>query len=314
MSAVLPVRWLTEAQVAAVVDLGAAVEVVEAALAGGGSTMVKTDRTWEGGSLHALGGILPDGTAGTKVWTHTPDGATPLCVLWNRDGTCRAVVEAFALGQLRTAAMTAIATKHLAPPSAVELAVIGSGKQAFAQVAAVLAVRPIEHVRVHSPTPAHRDALVERLRGARREASPAESVSACTADADVVVTVTRAREPFLRRGDVRPGAHVNAVGAIARDRQELHPDLVGTCDPIVADDVATARRLARELEGVEHIESLADQLGAPARDPDRTSLFKAMGLGLADVALAATALARTSDDGHRVPHPIRSTPSLGVPS
>src|SRR5207237_8443297 len=86
---------------------------------------------------------------GTKTWAHTPGGATPLLVLLDATtGALKAVIEAFALGQMRTAAASGVATRWLARKDATEFAMIGPGKQALTQVAAVLAVRTLQRVRV----------------------------------------------------------------------------------------------------------------------------------------------------------------------
>src|SRR5262249_29565869 len=153
-------RWITESEVAALLPLGDAIAAVETALRrqtdGRARTMEKTHVSWgEGHTLHAVGGQL-DGLVGTTTWAHTSGGATPLLLLWDAgDGRLVAVVEAFALGQLRTGAVSGVATRWLAAADADELAILGSGKQARAQVAAVDAVRLLRSIRVWSPTADH---------------------------------------------------------------------------------------------------------------------------------------------------------------
>src|SRR5204862_610706 len=111
-------------------------------------------------TFHASGASFPTSVVvGTKSLSHTGGGATPLLVLFGADdGRVVAIIEAFALGQLRTASVSGLATDLLAPPDASTMAIIGTGKQALPQVAAVAAVRPIAGVRVHSPNAEHRDA------------------------------------------------------------------------------------------------------------------------------------------------------------
>src|SRR3954469_538839 len=162
-------KWLVEKEVSELIDLPAAIDAVEAGLrleaAGEGATMEKTHVAWGGGdTLHAIGAALPGrDVVGTKTWAHTAGGATPLLVLWDAaTGKLRAIVEAFVLGQLRTAAVSAVATRWMADSAAAELAIIGTGKQALPQVAAVAAVRPLSRVRVYSPSPEHRREFAER--------------------------------------------------------------------------------------------------------------------------------------------------------
>ena len=105
--------WITEAEVLERLTLAGAISAVEQALAreaaGTAKTMLKTHVAWgEGHTLHAIGGVDGD-LVGTKTWAHTAGGANPLLILWDSEtGERRAVIEAFALGQLRTAAMSGV--------------------------------------------------------------------------------------------------------------------------------------------------------------------------------------------------------------
>src|SRR5262249_40359031 len=167
-------------------------------------------------TLHAIGAVFPDrGFAGTKTWAHTEGGATPLLILFDSNtGALRAVIEAFALGQMRTGAASAVATQYLAAEGAEDMAIIGAGKQALTQVAAILAVRPIKRVRVYSPNEERRELFAARVReelGIEAEAS--KNIAEAVADASIITTVTRSREPFLSAAMVGPGVHTTAVGA-----------------------------------------------------------------------------------------------------
>jgi ornithine cyclodeaminase len=276
---------------------------------------------WNGGhTLHALGGVATGAAlAGAKTWAHTGGGATPLLMLWDADnGRLRAVIEAFALGQLRTASMSGVATRWSSRPDATTMAVIGTGKQALAQVAAVAAVRPIRHLVVFSPTVEHRDRFVARVADAGRgvPSKAASSVAEAVAGADVITTVTRATEPVPRSADVSPGTHVNAVGAITPERRELTPEVLERCSLIAADSVPAAVRLARELHDVapDRIVPLsAIVAGTVCRPVDADlTLFKAMGIGLADLALGDEVLRRAvaQGRGRPFPHPARLDPRL----
>jgi ornithine cyclodeaminase len=290
------VIWITEAEVQARLTLPRAIDAIEAALAreaaGDAATMVKTHLAWgDGHTLHAIGGVDGD-LVGTKTWAHTAGGASPLLILWDSEtGERRAIIEAFALGQLRTAAMSGVATRLLADPSTAVAAVIGTGKQALPQVQALATVLPITSVRVHSRDPDHRAAMVARVEAAVGiEAIATDSVAAAVDGAGVVTTVTRATVPFLDASMVAGGTHVNAVGAITPERAELCPDLVDRC-LIVTDSVEQARRLASEVEGRDLV-PLSSLVGRPRPAADVT-LFKAMGIGLADVALGRAILEAT---------------------
>jgi alanine dehydrogenase len=92
-----------------------------------------------GNNLHAIGAAYPqEGIAGTKTWAHTSGGACPLLILFSAEtGNLLAIIEAFALGQMRTGGISGVATQWLAAPHADVLGLIGTGKQALAQLAAV---------------------------------------------------------------------------------------------------------------------------------------------------------------------------------
>lgn len=319
-------RWITEADVVELMDIRDATMAVAQMLVhqqyGSARTLDKTALSWAGGStLHALGGVADDsgggGIAGTKTWAHTPGGATPLLVLWDAaSGALLAVIEAFALGQLRTAAVSAVATGHLARRDASVMAIIGSGKQALAQVAAVASVRDLQCVRVHSPTAAHRDDFVERLRHARAapDITACESVGDAVREADVITTVTRARDAFLHARELRPDAHVNALGAITPERCELGLDVAATASLVVSDSPSAAADLSNELRDC-RVLPLDEIVGHPRyRRPDGLTVFKAMGLGLADVAVGQEVLQRAVDQdlGRQLPRPTRSHPRLFV--
>jgi ornithine cyclodeaminase len=305
--------WISEADVAALLDLRAAIAAVERGFAseaaGSAQSMLKTHVKWGGGdTLHALGAAdVGAGIAGTKTWAHTSAGAAPLLILFDTaTGALRAVIEAFALGQLRTGAVSGVATRWLAEETAPELAIIGAGKQAMAQVAAVAAVRRLEAVRVFSPTAARREALAARVRdvlGLR--ATALSSAAAAVAGAAIVTLATRAREPFLHADMLARGAHVNAIGAITPDRAELSADVFTRCDLVVADSLPAVQRLSREFHMQYGSGDWADvvslsrivALGQARRAGSDVTLFKAMGTGVADVAVGAEVLAAAERSG-----------------
>ena len=318
--------WITEADVAAAIDLRGANAAVRDALlhehAGTASTLAKTATEFGGhGTLHALGGtgVPTDGgeVVGTKSWAHTPGGATPLVVLWDAmSGALLAVIEAFALGQLRTAAVSAIATDVIAAPDAAVFAMVGTGKQALAQVAAVASQRALRQVRIHSRTAEHRAAFCgvvgERIPGI--DVVDCADVRSATEGADVITTATRSRTPILDATMVGPRTHVNALGSITNDRRELDDSIVALAGLVVSDSPAAARALSSEFDSAADVLSLSAVVAEPAATSARSgaSIFKAMGLGLADVAIAAAVLGttRATGRGRPMPTPTRAAPHL----
>lgn len=311
-------RWISEAEVAAVLDLRTAIAGIEAGLvaeaSGAAENMPKTHVKWgDGNSLHAIGAAFTvSGIVGTKTWAHTAAGATPLLILFDADsGELRAVIEAFALGQLRTAAVSAVATRWLAVETADELAIIGTGRQALAQVAAIAAVRPLRAVRVFSPTAAHREAFAARVRDELGlETRAAVSVAEAVDGAPLVTLATRARQPFLHAAMLARGAHVNAIGAITPERAEFSDDVFARCGIVAVDSVAAVQGLSREFR--DHYGSrgewdavmpLSQIVAGMARRKAATdlTLCKAMGVGISDVAVAIELMSRAERMGRGRP-------------
>lgn len=314
-------QWISEADVVAAVPLVDAVGAVRAVLAaqhaGAATALDKTAARFAGSStLHALGGVdVGAGRAAVKSWAHTPGGATPLLVIWDAaTGDRLGVVEAFALGQLRTAAVSAVAIDALAGPGADVLAMIGTGHQALAQVAAASSVRPLREVRVHSPTADHRRRFAAEV--ARRlpavEVVDCPSVAAAAEGAAVVTTATRATEPILEREMLAADVAVVALGAITPERRELAPALVRGAARVVSDSPEAATALSVELAAAAEVVALSDVVGGAWPPVPGVTVFKAMGLGLADVAVGALALerVRAGGGGRRLPRPERVAPRL----
>ncbi len=311
--------WIRERDLQ--LDLPLVVELLRKAMkreaAGIARNMTKTHVDWGGGTLHAIGAVFTDSSrAGAKVWAHTPKGATPLEILWDAEtGKLLAIIEAFAMGQLRTAGMAGLATDHLAQPNADLLAVCGTGRQALAQVAAIKAVRPIRMVRVYGRDEKRRAAFVARVRA--ELGLPAEGfaeIAAAVADAPIVTLVTRATEPFLTAGMPAHGAHINAMGAITPERQEFVPALLDRCAIVAVDSIEQARALASELkpffrepETPPALRALNDVVAAEFHRPANADLtiFKSLGVGIADLSLAEDIyrIARERRVGVKLPVP-----------
>jgi alanine dehydrogenase len=111
--------WISEAEVVSMMDIGEGISALERGLLaeaeGDALNMIKTHAEWDGSTLHAIGAVFPKlGICGTKAWTHTANGATPLLILLDTNkGSLLAIIEAFALGQMRTAAASGVATRWL---------------------------------------------------------------------------------------------------------------------------------------------------------------------------------------------------------
>ena len=318
--------WITESQVVELLSLREAITALEDALRGeaaGAASMDKTMLQYGTSNLHALGGKLGS-LVGTKTWAHTEGGTCPLLLLWDAEnGQLQAVIEAFALGSMRTGGISGVATDWMARPDSRVLAVAGTGKQALSQIAAVLAVRPIEDVRVWSPKADSRDVFARKVKSELGvDARPCASMREACHGADVVTLVTRAREPFIDAELLTSGCHLNAVGAIGPDREEFSQDIFARAQVVAVDTVGSARTLSREFMtryaqgGWESVRPLSQLIASNVRRPEQAdlSLFKAMGMGLSDLALGSEVLrrARTSGVGQSLANPVKAKPRLVV--
>ena len=248
--------WITEADVVSVLSLPDAIDALKSCLeleaAGTARNMPKTHQIWGGHhTLHAIGAVVEGAQiVGTKTWAHTAGGATPLVTLWSSEtGRLEAIIEAFALGQMRTGGISGVATDRLARSDADELAIIGTGKQAMTQVAAVAAVRKLKRIRVFSPTAENRREFVKRIERLfpRTRLVEAVSVADAVADAPIVTLVTRARTPILSAAMLARGAHLNAVGAITPEREEFTQDVFDRASLIAVDMVESVKGLSAEF-------------------------------------------------------------------
>jgi ornithine cyclodeaminase/alanine dehydrogenase-like protein (mu-crystallin family) len=204
--------------------------------------------------------------------------------------------------------VSGVATKHLANPDARSLGVIGTGRQARTQVAAVTRVRRIDEIRVFGRDPDRCAHFCADLVGDGHPATAVDTAEAAVRDADIVVTATTATEPVLRGTWLAPGSHVNAIGANYEHRRELDTAVVARASVVVTDNQEQARYEATDLtrpvaEGVldwERVRGLDEIVcgTAPGRESrHQITLFESLGTALGDVALVARAYERAVANG-----------------
>lgn len=239
-----------------------------------------------------------------------PSHQGQMLVFGTETGCVKALVDAESLTGIRTAAASAAVTAVLARPDASQLAILGAGLQGRQHLEAIRLVRKLREVTVwdiRSETALRYAAEMQQKTGlsVRACASAAEA----TRDADIICTLTPSREPILFAADVKPGAHINAVGACTPAARELASDLVA------AGRLFTDWRPAAVLEagdyllalqdgsiGEEHIlgevgQVLSGTLSGRLSDTDIT-IFEALGQALEDLIVAdyvADALSKRRD-------------------
>ncbi len=218
-------------------------------------------------------------------------------------GQVRALMNASAITAIRTAAVSAVATRLLAREDASELAIIGSGVQGRSHIEAMRAVKPWQQIRVASRTLAHSQALADET-----GAEAVESVEEAVRGADVVVTATSSRAPVLRHEWLKPGAHVNAVGSSIATTRELDTATMAAGSLFVDRRESTVNEAGDYLfplkEGAIGPDHIRAEIGEiligkhPGRTaPDELTVFKSLGLAVEDLAAAEYVVRRAQETG-----------------
>jgi ornithine cyclodeaminase/alanine dehydrogenase-like protein (mu-crystallin family) len=221
-------------------------------------------------------------------------------------GIPTALLSASAVTSIRTAAVSALATRLLAREDASELAVLGAGVQARSHLQSLRLVRDFARVRVYARTPEHVRKLADEVDFPVEIADSAEDA---VRGADVVVTATNSREPVLEHEWLKEGAHVNAVGASMPSARELHiatvaaaslfPDNRESLENEAGEFIQATREGA--IPGQDHVKAELGEVAAGLH-PGRTAqteltLFRSLGLGIEDLAAAQVAVAHARSNG-----------------
>jgi len=218
-------------------------------------------------------------------------------------GELEAIMNASPITEIRTAAVSAVATRALARPDAHRVAILGAGAQARGHVHAMRAVLDDPEIRIW----ARRLETAEELAG-EMGATVSPSVDAALFGAEVVCTTTAAREPVVEKRWLAPGAHVNAVGSCFPTTRELDTETVAhssfftdrreSCLNEAGDYILAA---AEGAVGPDHIKAeLGDVLAGmhPGREhEDELTVFESLGIAVEDLASAELVVRRAREQG-----------------
>lgn len=259
---------------------------------------IRTDA--QGIKLSTLGAVIPDqGVAGAKVYT-TIEGQFSFVILLfsTQDGRPLASFDAGAITRLRTAACSVVAARHLARPDSRVLALFGAGTQGTAHARQLSSALGLESIQVCDPyaQAGLPDELSRQCGIPVRFASPDEAVS----QADIVVTTSRSTTPLFSGESLKPGTFIAAVGSSLPHTRELDDVALGRASTVVVEWRAQSLREAGDLllaapEALPHdkIVELAEVVsGAPRaarQGPEDIIIYKSVGVGLEDIALAGVA-------------------------
>jgi ornithine cyclodeaminase/alanine dehydrogenase-like protein (mu-crystallin family) len=219
---------------------------------------------------------LYQGNAARGIPTHQAS----IQLFSSQTGEPLAVMDGRLITELRTAAVSAVATRLLAKPDARILAILGSGVQAGSHVQALRMVRQFDEIRVWSRTPEHaqRFAHAVNARATTREDA--------IRGADVVVAVSTTRNPLVLGEWLDPDAYVNAVGAVGLNQRELDDAAMNAA--VVVESAESALRESGDIvhSGVPVYAELGELLARKHPLPKRRVVFKSLGIAATDIAAA----------------------------
>lgn len=256
------------------------------------------------GDFRTMPAYLPSlGIAGVKIVNVHPNNPAKglptvmaLTVILDIDtGQPTAILNATRLTDMRTGAAGAVAAKYLSVKKEIVLGVIGTGRQAEAQVIAISRELSIRQIKVWSRNPDH----IRRFSDSFPEFSCRASSREQTCDCDVLVTTTPSRSPVIRSEWIHAGTHINAIGADAPGKEELDPDLLTRAQVFVDDPeqaihsgeinvpIRSGRYRAADIAG-----TLGEVVTGKKKrsDPDTITIFDSTGLAIQDLAIAKIAL------------------------
>lgn len=297
-------RLITDTEVAQLITMREAIFAMAAAFeqfgngAGAIAPRVRAAADHNGATttISMLGAALPAaGVLGVKTYATVAGRFNFVIVLFSaRTGEALAAIEANEITRLRTAAASSVALQHLARRDAAVLAIFGTGVQARAHAEAFLLTHPFRDVLVTSGSDAA--ALAHFIATEFGVAARATDIETAARTADVIVTCTRATEPLFDGGWVKAGAFVAAIGSSKPQARELDDTLLARADLIAVEWLPAARAEAGEFVraavGVidaARVVELGKLLvhGTPyRRRPQDIVIYKSVGVGLEDVALA----------------------------
>lgn len=318
-----PIIWLRERDVSDLVSLADAVSALEIFLPleekQEAVNAPKSLITLPGkASLHSLSSALTiQGYCGTKTWINAPAGAVAIYMLFDsHTGTILSIMEANALGSLRTAGIAALAALRLAPSGRRDVVVIGAGRQAFLQAAALTKVLGLKRLRIFNRTRERQLAFAEKFeRDFNVSVDCPPALAEAVRGASIVTVVTRASEPFLAYDMLADDVHINALGALLPTHAELQPSILAHADLVVVDNVANVQQSSRELReryknaaDWNGVQTLGHLIAAGETRPAgaKLTIFKSVGMGLSDLAIAVRVYeaARRQGSGFAIDYPV----------
>lgn len=270
----------------------------------------------EGGDFRTMPAYMPRlGLAGVKIVNmhpNNPERGIPtvmaLTVLLDpHDGRPTAILNATSLTDLRTGAAGGVACRYLAPSKEVSLGIVGSGRQANSQIAAIAEELAVRELLIWSRKEVNAERLASRWKHLDAKSDRIEKVCGC----EVVVTTTPSTSPLVRSEWISEGTHINAIGADAPGKEELDPAILKRAYVFV-DDIEQAMHSGEinvpVSKGLFRREDIAGTLGQVViglcgrKRREEITIFDSTGLAIQDIAIARIAMERAK--GIELPFPL----------
>jgi ornithine cyclodeaminase len=302
--------FLDGAAIREAVPIGEMLDAVEAAYrdvaAGRDRSPLRTRVELAGGELLLMPGVRAGGRgASVKLVTVMPENparglpTVQAVVVWLDATTGRplALMDGETVTAMRTGAASGVATRLLARPDAESLTVLGVGGQAAWQLRAVLAARPIRRAVVYARSADARDAFAVRMAAETGiEVTAGHDAESAVRQADVVCCATTSSDPVFEADWIRPGTHVNGIGAFRLGMVEIPPELFARAHLVAVDSRSAALAEAGDVAAAVDAGLLAEdalvEIGsidagwADQRPAGAITAFKSVGLAIQDVAAA----------------------------
>ena len=313
-------RAIDAPTLASLLDRRALIEALDRAFAAGAEVPPRVHHDTGAGVRPAALLIMPAWSAasiGVKLVTVHPDNAArgepavhAVYALFDAaSGAPRALIDGTELTRRRTAAVAALAARYLAPPGAERLLMVGTGSLATHVIESHALVRPIREVRIWGRRRERAAAIADRVAGRGLHVAVADDLAAAVAWADIVSCATLATEPVVRGAWLRPGQHVDLIGAYTPRMREIDDEglrrariYVDTRAGALAESGELVQAIAAgalapgDLCG--ELADLARGQVAARRGAQEITLFKSVGTALADLAAAELAVAASAANDH----------------
>ncbi|RMX20982.1 ornithine cyclodeaminase family protein [Legionella jordanis] len=211
-----------------------------------------------------------------------------------KTGELKAIMEGTYLTALRTGAVSGLATKYLSPERDCHLALIGAGGQAATQLQAVAAVRTIKKISIWSRNLESAEQFADTIKD-HFEVEAHSELKQALKEADIICTATSSTEPLIHLNDIKPNAHINAIGSHTREMQEISADVLAKA-LIVVDQKKAALAEAGEIIAAVGSKTISKtnlkELGrlllmkSTSTYKEKLTVFKSVGLAIQDISIA----------------------------